>query len=52
MGTEAVGLLVKSLREAGIKALHLEVSEGNPAERIYARAGFQRRDYALMSWVA
>ena len=52
MGSEALALLMKSLREAGVKALHLEVADGNPAERIYARAGFRRRDYALMTWVA
>ena len=52
MGSEALALLMKSLREAGVKALHLEVAEGNTAERIYTRAGFRRRDYALMTWVA
>ena len=52
MGSEALAVLMKSLREAGVKALHLEVAKGNSAERIYARAGFRRRDYALMTWVA
>ena len=52
MGTEAIALLLKNLRDAGVKALHLEVAEGNGAERIYARAGFQRRDYGLMTWLA
>lgn len=52
MGSEAVSMLLKSLKAAGVRALHLEVAEGNPAERVYARAGFRRRDFALMTWVA
>lgn len=50
MGSEAILILLKTLREAGVKAMHLEVDNGNPAERIYRRAGFRRRDYSLMTW--
>ncbi|NNL35271.1 MAG: GNAT family N-acetyltransferase [Silicimonas sp.] len=52
MGSEAVSLLLKSLKEAGVRALHLELAEGNPAERIYTRAGFRRRGFGLMTWIA
>ncbi|MXQ07554.1 GNAT family N-acetyltransferase [Alphaproteobacteria bacterium GH1-50] len=52
MGGEALGELLKTLDEVGIKALHLEVSEGNPAERLYRRLGFRRRDFALMTRMA
>lgn len=52
MGSDAVSALQSALKSAGIKALHLEMAEGNPAERIYRRAGFRRRDFALMTWVA
>lgn len=52
MGSEAVTTLMKSLKEAGLRALHLEVAEGNLAERMYKRAGFRRRDFVLMSWIA
>lgn len=43
--------LPKTLGEAGIKALHLEVDRGNErAQRLYQRARFQPRDgYMLMT---
>ena len=49
MGSEALAALIPALESAGVKALHLEVSEGNPAERIYERAGFERRAFTLMT---
>jgi ribosomal protein S18 acetylase RimI-like enzyme len=52
MGTEALNALLSALKAAGIRALHLEIAEGNPAERIYRRAGFRRREFALMTWIA
>ena len=52
MGSEALHLLLKTLKENGLKAMHLEMAEGNPAERLYRRAGFRRRDFALMTWTA
>ena len=53
MGGEVLLTLLKSLREAGMKALHLEVAEGNErAERLYLGAGFRRRDFRLMTWQA
>ena len=48
-GTEAVSTLLKTLTAAGLKAMHLEVAEGNPAERLYRRMGFRRRDFALLT---
>ena len=52
MGGEALVTLQKTLAEAGVKALHLEISEGGGAERLYHRAGFRRRRFNLMTWVA
>ncbi len=53
MGGEALIALQKALREAGVKALSLEVAFGNDnAERLYHRAGFRNRDYRYMTWQA
>ena len=52
MGTEALNALLAALKAAGIRALHLEIAEGNPAERMYRRAGFRRREFSLMTWIA
>lgn len=52
MGGEALSLLLKTLKDSGVKAMHLEMAEGNPAERLYGRAGFRRRDFALLTWIA
>ena len=52
MGGEALLLLLKTLKESGLRAMHLEMAEGNPAERLYRRAGFRRRDFALLTWLA
>jgi GNAT superfamily N-acetyltransferase len=52
MGGEALSVLLKSLKEAGLRALHLEVAEGSRAERLYTRSGFRRRGVKLMTWVA
>ena len=52
MGSEALATLTKVLTEAGVRALSLEVAEGSRAESLYARAGFQRRRFALMTRVA
>ncbi|MEO9824928.1 MAG: GNAT family N-acetyltransferase [Paracoccaceae bacterium] len=49
MGSEALAALIPALTQAGVKALHLEVADGNPAERIYKRAGFKRRTFTLMT---
>ncbi len=50
MGTEALTALQKALRNAGVKALSLEVATGNDtATRLYERAGFARRDYQYMT---
>lgn len=50
MGSEALSAAMSSLKEAGLVALHLEVAEDNPAERIYRRLGFRRRPFRLMTW--
>ena len=53
MGGEALIALQKALRDAGIKALSLEVAHGNDAaERLYQRAGFSNRNYRAMTWQA
>ncbi|WP_147104617.1 N-acetyltransferase [Tateyamaria sp. syn59] len=51
IATEVLLALPRALGEAGVKALHLEVShENSVAQRLYARAGFKLRDgYALMT---
>ena len=51
MGNDALAALIPALEEAGVKALHLEVANGNAAERIYKRAGFKRRAFSLMTRV-
>lgn len=53
MGSEAVATLIKSLKGAGLRALHLEVSPGNTrAQSLYGRLGFERRPFNLMTWTA
>ena len=51
IATEVLIALPKTLAEAGIKALHLEVDrEDTGAQRLYARTRFQLRDrFALMT---
>lgn len=51
IATEVLTELPKTLAEAGLKALHLEVSRDNEAaQRLYQRARFQPRDrYFLMT---
>lgn len=51
MGSDALAALIPALEEAGVKAMHLEVPNGNAAERIYKRAGFKRRAFSLMTRV-
>ena len=53
MGSEALAALQKALRDAGVRALSLEVAGDNDsATRIYGRAGFQARGFQLMTWRA
>jgi len=52
MGGDALVALQKALSEAGLRALHLEIGDENPAERLYYRAGFRRRKFNLMTWMA
>lgn len=53
MGGEALNTLAKTLAEAGVKALHLEVdSSDEAAQRLYNRALFRpRTGYATMTRV-
>ena len=53
IASEVLIALPRTLSEAGIRALHLEVDRDNePAQRLYTRARFQPRDrYMLMSKV-
>lgn len=50
MGSEALNDLMKTLRSAGLKALHLEAVPESGTERLYRRLGFRRRDYSFMTW--
>ena len=52
MGGEALSELLKTLDEAGVKAMHLEVANGTGASRLYRRLGFKERGYALMTRIA
>ena len=54
MGTEVLSAPIPQLAQAGLKALHLEVSnENTKAMDIYAKRGFRIRDgYHLMTWLA
>ena len=53
MGSEALAALQATLSDAGVKALHLEVSAENPrATRLYEAAGFEPRHIRLMTWLA
>ena len=51
MGSEALMALQTTLREAGVRALHLETLGAN-VSRLYERAGFRQRPHPLMTWVA
>lgn len=53
MGSEALSGICKALKEAGVKALHLEVDTSDEAtKRLYNRARFNLRDgYHYMSRV-
>jgi hypothetical protein len=53
MGGEALAGLQATLRDADVKALHIEVSaESAKATRIYTTAGFRQRRFNLMTWLA
>tara|TARA_R110002111_G_scaffold178846_1_gene244583 strand:+ start:226 stop:705 length:480 start_codon:yes stop_codon:yes gene_type:complete len=41
VGTKLLEALEEKAKEVGITLLHLEVYEGNPAERLYGRCGFK-----------
>ena len=50
LGREALRVAEERFREAGVRALHLEVHPDNaPARRLYASAGYADRKYYLMS---
>lgn len=44
MGGEALAALVPALREAGVRALHLEADRDTPVPRLYKRLGFALRE--------
>ncbi len=53
MGSDALHVLIGTLKDAGVKALHLEVDpENTRASRLYTRAGFRKRPFNLMTWTA
>jgi len=53
MGGETLAALQTTLRDAGVKALHLVVNaESAQATRLYSTAGFRQRRFNLMTWLA
>lgn len=51
VGTAALRLLESELRARDVHALHLGVSPGNPARRLYERSGFEVSPRVLMTRV-
>lgn len=53
IASEVLSAIASSLRDVGVRALHLEVDrEDTPTQRLYTRAHFKLRDrYALMTRV-
>lgn len=49
VGGWMVEVLAEEARRRDVKALHLELMPGNPAERLYARRGFGERGSRLMT---
>lgn len=50
LGTQALALAEEVCREAGVRALHLEVEFENPgAKRLYARTGYYEHTRHLMT---
>lgn len=50
MGGEALSALIRALRDAGVKSLHLEADRDSPVGALYKRLGFQLRDrFCLMT---
>ncbi|MBT8410989.1 MAG: GNAT family N-acetyltransferase [Octadecabacter sp.] len=51
LASEALSTIASSLRDVGVKALHLEVDRTDePTQRLYTRAHFKLRDrYSLMT---
>ncbi len=50
MGGEALSALIRALKDAGVRALHLEVERESPVNKLYERLGFEKREkYCLMT---
>ena len=50
--TQAMQVMIETCRSNGIQAIHLEVSPDNEAAiAYYAKSGFERRDFSVMSRV-
>ena len=50
MGGEALAALIRALKDAGVRALHLEAEQDGRAVHLYQCLGFRRRDrYMLMT---
>jgi GNAT superfamily N-acetyltransferase len=52
MGSEALQLFADKARELGARTVHLGVRRGNPAIKLYRRAGFTEHDaYFMTKWL-
>jgi GNAT superfamily N-acetyltransferase len=49
VGSTTLQYIFQTARKLGAKVLHIEVSRGNPALRLYQRNGFEEHDRYLMS---
>lgn len=50
MGSEALAALIRALKDAGVRALHLETDRDSRTAQLYERLGFERRErFFLMS---
>ena len=50
VGKALLGAIIEKARSAGFAALSLSVEEGNPAIRLYERAGFRRLSFHEGAW--
>lgn len=52
IGSQALKIFADRARELGAKTVHLGVRRGNPAIKLYRRAGFREHDaYVMTKWL-